>query len=110
MEADVEILDVNDEEARALLLSIDPLASFAQTQDQLHQRLLELTPTECPELAAAWQATADKHLAALAKQTPGVAMCREQYLVLVTCRDEKHQVEVLGRLTGEELECRALVS
>jgi len=26
MEVDVEVLDVNDEEARALLLSIDPLA------------------------------------------------------------------------------------
>jgi hypothetical protein len=29
MEVDVEILDVNDDEARALLLSIDPLAALA---------------------------------------------------------------------------------
>jgi len=28
MEVEVEVLDVNDEEARALLLSIDPLASW----------------------------------------------------------------------------------
>ena len=65
MEVDVEILDVNDEEARALLLSIDPLASLAETQEQLHRRLLELTPTISEELRAAWQAAADKHLAAL---------------------------------------------
>ena len=45
MEVDVEVLDVNDDEARALLLSIDPLAALAQTQEQLHDRLLELTPT-----------------------------------------------------------------
>src|SRR5215470_1758534 len=32
MEVDVEILDVDDAEARALLLSIDPLAELAQTQ------------------------------------------------------------------------------
>src|SRR5216684_1572501 len=45
MEVDVEILDVNEEEARKLLLSIDPLAALAQTQTQLHDRLLEMTPT-----------------------------------------------------------------
>src|ERR687886_1405404 len=39
-EVEVEVLDVSDEEARALLLSIDPLASLAQTQAQLHARLL----------------------------------------------------------------------
>src|SRR5438552_8418634 len=30
MEVDVEVLDVNEDEARALLLSIDPLAALAQ--------------------------------------------------------------------------------
>ncbi len=32
MEVEVEILDVNDEEARTLLLSIDPLPALAETQ------------------------------------------------------------------------------
>jgi hypothetical protein len=50
MEVDVEILDVSDDEARMLLLSIDPLAALAETQARLHQRLLGLTPTESPEL------------------------------------------------------------
>ena len=44
MEVDVEVLDVNDAEARALLLSIDPLAALALTQEQLRDCLLELTP------------------------------------------------------------------
>ena len=44
MAVDVEVLDVNDAEARALLLSIDPLAALCQTQEQLRDRLLELTP------------------------------------------------------------------
>src|SRR5271163_4664653 len=64
MEVDVEILDVNDEEARALLLSIDPLAALAETQTQLHERLLELTPTASPELEDAWRAAAEKTLTA----------------------------------------------
>src|ERR671924_300730 len=58
MEVDVEVLDVNDAEARALLLSIDPLAALAQTQEQLHARLQELTPVESEELRAAWEAAA----------------------------------------------------
>src|SRR5580704_12405242 len=58
MEVDVEILDVNDAEARALLLSIDPLASLADNQEQLQRRLLELTPTVSPELRDMWERAA----------------------------------------------------
>src|SRR5438552_17279186 len=36
---DVEVLDVNDAEARALLLAIDPLAQLADTDDQALARL-----------------------------------------------------------------------
>jgi hypothetical protein len=45
---DVEILDVNDEEARALVLSIDPLAELEVNQEQLQMRLMEQTPTVSP--------------------------------------------------------------
>src|ERR1700724_2410234 len=41
MEVEVEILDVTEEEARTLLLSIDPLAALADNQEQLQRRLLE---------------------------------------------------------------------
>src|SRR5215469_336474 len=58
MEVDVEVLDVSDEEARTLLLSIDPLAALAEDQEQLRQRLTELAPPVPPELAEAWQAAA----------------------------------------------------
>ena len=34
----------------------------------------------------------------------------EQYLILLTCRDERHQVELLKRFTAEGLDCRALVA
>src|SRR5436305_11991757 len=84
LEVDVEILDVNDEEARTLLLSIDPLAELAQTQEQLHQRLLELTPAVPPELEAAWRATAEQSLQALENaQSASTVPLGEQYLVLI---------------------------
>ena len=41
---------------------------------------------------------------------PGPEGLPEQYLVLVKCRDEKQQVELLERLGGEGLECMALLS
>jgi hypothetical protein len=108
MEVDVEVLDVNEEEARTLLLSIDPLAALAETQEQLHDRLLALTPTPSPELQAAWQAAAEA--AAKAQPERAVDPGLDQYLVLVTCRDERHQVELLSRFQREGLECKALLS
>jgi hypothetical protein len=111
MEVDVEVLDVTDAEARALLLSIDPLAALAQTQEQLQQRLVELTPTDSEDLRAVWEAAARSCLEGPAEPArPDVETIPEQWYVLVTCRDERQQVELLGRLTGEGLECRALLS
>ena len=106
MEVDVEILDVNEEEARKLLLTIDPLAALAETQEQLHQRLLEQTPTDNNALAAAWEAAAAE---VLQRKPEPLGAIPEQFLILVTCRDEKQQVELLGRFSAEGLECRAMM-
>ena len=58
MEVEVEVLDVSQEEARTLLLSIDPLAALAVEQEPLYERLREIVPEPPTELAAAWQAAA----------------------------------------------------
>ena len=111
LEVEVEVLDVSDAEARALLLSIYPLAALAETQEQLHERLRELTPVESEDLRAAWEAAARACLEGPADRArPEVQTLPEQWFVLVTCRDEKHQVELLGWLAGEGLECRAILS
>ncbi len=108
---DVEVLDINEDEARVLLLSIDPLAALAETQTQLHGRLLELTASAPAELQAAWQAAAEACLAAPeAPERRAGETVPEQFLLLITCRDERHQVELLTRFQGEGLECRALLS
>jgi hypothetical protein len=58
MEVEVEVLDVTEDEARTLVLSIDPLAALAETQAQLRGRLQELVPEVPKELRLAWEATA----------------------------------------------------
>jgi hypothetical protein len=110
MEVEVEVLDVNEEEARALLLSIDPLAELAETQEQLHARLMEITPTDSAELEALWREAVEACLEEKATPEPTVGGSREQYLILITCRDEQQQIELLERLGGEGMECRAMVS
>jgi hypothetical protein len=110
MEVDVEILDVNEEEARDLLLSIDPLAALAQTQEQLRDRLMEIAPAISHDLRAAWEATANAAVGPpYEPNKEGVPMGPEQWLVLITCRDEKHQIELLMRFQGEGLPCADVV-
>jgi hypothetical protein len=108
MLVDVEVLDVTEEEARKLLLTIDPLAGLAEMQAQLHDRLRDITPAEDAELQAFWQAEAQKLLAE--EPPPKAKEPAEQFLILVTCRDEKEQVELLTRLLGEGLQCKALMA
>ena len=112
MEVDVEILDVTDEEARALLLSIDPLADLALVQDQLHQRLMELTPTDSFDLQMLWQETQQTIDSALDEKPAkrGELELESQFSLLIQCRDEAHQVELLRRFQKEGLLCKALMT
>jgi hypothetical protein len=105
---EVEVLDVTDAEAQTLLLSIDPLAALARTQEQLHQRLQELAPTASDDLRAAWEEAAQATLADRPRRA--IDEVPEQFLILITCRDERHQAEMLERLHREGLECKALLS
>jgi hypothetical protein len=108
MEVDVEVLDVGNDEARTLLLSIEPLAELAQEQQQ-HQRLLELAAPVPPGLEAAWHAAATCLEQPKGKRLGGERL-EEQWYGLVTCRNEKHQVELLGRFKGEGLTCKAVLT
>jgi hypothetical protein len=109
MEVDVEILDVNEDEARALLLSIDPLADLAVNQQQLLTRLAELTPVESPDLRALWEAAAAGAMDDLPEPggTDRGSFFAHEFYVLITCRDENHQVELLQRFQKEGLTCQA---
>ena len=108
MEVDVEILDVNDDEAQALLLSIDPLTALAETQEQIRDRLLALRPTPSEELEAAWRAAAEASLAtAAAPVSSPLQRIPAQFLILITCRDERHQVDLLKRFAAEGLDFKS---
>jgi hypothetical protein len=50
--------------ARKLLLTIDPLAALALTQEQIQERLREITPVDEAELQELWARETQKLLAA----------------------------------------------
>jgi hypothetical protein len=116
MEVDVEVLDVSDEEARKLLLSIDPLAMLAEHDVGRLEELRRLTSTDSDALANLWQSI-DQSRAAVeeslekARRTPAPEpTVREQYLILIECADEPAQFALLERFQQEGLKCRALLS
>jgi hypothetical protein len=114
-EVEVEVLDVNDAEARALLLSIDPLAQLAEYDRETLGRLRAVSHTDNDHLHNLWNAiaaTAAQTEAALARtrKKSDAEEVPEQYLVLVECPDEHAQGELLERLRGEGFTCKALMS
>jgi hypothetical protein len=110
MEVDVEVLDVSDAEARTLLLSIDPLAALAETNTDTCARLRALTPSRSAAINALWDATARSQAKADALLGQAARPIREQFLILVQCRDEEHQVELLEKFQTAGLSCKALLS
>jgi hypothetical protein len=104
----VEVLDVTEEEARKLLLTIDPVVGLAETDTEALARLTEITPADSEVLRGFWQSLANKEPAdnPLIEEKPPP----EQFLILVHCRDEMQQVELLERFQSEGLSCKPLLS
>lgn len=113
-DVEVEVLDVSDAEARALLLSIDPLAQLADYDTAVLDELRRITETSSDALANLWEsidqarAAVDAELTAARERNPPPAP--EQFLVLVECADEQAQLALLERFQQEGLTCRALTS
>jgi hypothetical protein len=67
---------------------------------------------EVPEdLRLAWEAAARAAIESPPAETRSARTnIREQFAIMVTCRDEGQQVELLRRFQQEGLECKALLS
>ena len=73
-------------------------------------RLREIVPEPPPDLAAAWQAAAGVVQEEEDRKGRGLRkVLSEAFYVLITCRDEAQQVELLGRFQAEGLACKAVL-
>jgi hypothetical protein len=107
---EVEILDVDDGEARALLLSLDPLAALADYDRARLDELREAAVTRSDAVANLWRSIAaagDEVAAKLARARdakPQAPDLPAQFLVLVECEDEEAQTALLRRFPGRRAE------
>lgn len=116
---DVEVLDVSDAEAKALLLSLDPLAQLAVYDEERLAELRTLVEEDSAAVANLWAAleAADAvtlgSLQELADKPPPSfeePESQEMYFVLIECSCEAEQVDLLKRLQAEGLTCTAKCS
>lgn len=113
-EVEVEILDVNDAEARALLLAIDPLAQLADYSAEALSQLRDLVEKESPAIEQLW-ANIERQAGEVQEQLESIQEeaeqdVPEQYLLLIECEDEAEQVALLERFREEGLKCKTLIS
>src|SRR5262245_44826658 len=106
-EVEVEVLDVNDAEARALLLAIDPLAQMAGYDIDVLDELLQIAEKDSAAVKSLWEALEEasrQTRKALDDVGQGVP---EQYLIVVDCGSEPRQIELLQRFQDDGLKCEA---
>lgn len=108
----VLVLDVDEQEAGKILLTLDPLAAMATTDpEHLQQLLSEVETTSAAvrsfvdEIARKYQASGD--LSCGASDRPEVVV-PESYQVVVECRDELDQQAIYERMRSEGYKCRVL--
>jgi hypothetical protein len=107
-EVEVEVLDVNDAEARALLLAIDPLAQLAGYEAATLEKLRGFVEADSAAIKSLWQTlkeASERTKRALARNDAEEPT--EQFYVLVECADKEQQRELLARFEEEGLRCQA---
>jgi ParB-like chromosome segregation protein Spo0J len=106
----VELVDVSEDEARKLLLTLDPLAALAETDTRAAAELARLVETDSEALEGLWRGlAADDAAARDALDKDGEPPAPEQFLILITCDSESQQTELLARFQEQGLSCKALL-
>jgi hypothetical protein len=109
---DVEVLDVNDSEARALLLAIDPLAQLADYDDQALAQLRTVAEADSAAVRSLWQtleAQDGKARKQIEEAQAESERCPEKYFVWIECADEEEQLTLLLRFQSEGLACQCKI-
>jgi ParB-like chromosome segregation protein Spo0J len=107
---DVEVLDVSDAEARALLLAIDPLAELAGTDEAMLDKLRQAAERDSAAARALHQTLEREDAAARNRQRQQDRPVAEQFLVVVYCADEHEQKEMLEQLQAQGRSCEAKIA
>ena len=102
------VTDLDKPEADELLLTFDPIGQLAKRNETLLGELIASTPRREGGVALL-----DELMKFTGRRERRKGRREEErsvvgFVVLVECDSEDHQLEVIGRLMGEGLRCRAL--
>ena len=113
----VLVVDMNDEEVRRLLATLDPIGAMAQTDVLALTALLdtlevngESTRAMLDTLAKVEAVEAVEELAPPLPDLSSVVLADNQWQVLVDCKNENEQGALLVRLNDEGFSCHSLIS
>ena len=111
-EIDVEVLDVSDDEARRLLLSLDPLAQLAEYDARTLAELRVVVEADSAAVRSLWAVVDQSNRAtqerlAETRNADDAEPIPEQFLILVECADEAEQTRLLQEFAESGLKCSA---
>lgn len=112
----VEVLDVTDDEARKLLLSIDPLAQLADYDTANLDKLRATVATDSAVLSAFWQGvmkqdiTTTEAIKKQAQKRQPEQIVPDHWNVVIECANEQEQLALWKKLKAQGLKCRMLQS
>lgn len=107
----VEILDVTEEEARKLLLSIDPLVALASADETTLDELRRITEADHDVLNALWEKLdANQGTIPEPSAVDHSSSWTPHFLILITCQSEEEQATLLDRFIDEGITCKPLTS
>ena len=110
-EVPVLVLDVDEQEAKYILATLDPLAGLADTDNESLRKLLDSVAIDNEAVRAMCDAVmGDGDAPEDAEPSTAPELGDLEYRIIIDCRDEMHQVEMLDRFEKEGVECRALIS
>lgn len=104
-------VDLEPEEERLVLATLDPLAALAASDDKKLSALVDGIRADWPDAGVDLDAILKRDRRSLRELVSFEAKRGEnQFVVIVECRDERHQTELLERLLSEGLTCRAMLA
>lgn len=108
-------VELSEDEEKLALAVFDPITYMAETDSQVLDALLrEVNTGEAALQSLLAELATDAGLVppndGLDSLEPGSDRYKEQYGVIVICRDEPHQEEIFNRLSGEGLEVKVVVT
>lgn len=112
-EIPVLVLDVDEDEANKILLTFDPLAAMAGSNaSALEQLMREVQTSNEAVVNMLTELAEEAHIldGELKKEQDFSEDTEQLFNVLITCKNENEQAQLLERLNAEGFSCQSLIS